>query len=70
MSTKDNLNNIKNTIYLKLSDPKFISKIGISIACISAITTLVLTDFGHIKDTDALVCCYGNTSCYGNVTCW
>jgi len=69
MSIKEDIDNVKNILYLKLSDPKIVSKIGISLACISAITcSLVLTDFGHINSADALVCCYSNCYCYR--CCW
>ena len=71
MSIKEDIDNVKNILYLKLSDPKIVSKIGISLACISAITcSLVLTDFGHINSADAGggVCCYSN--CYGNCYCY
>lgn len=68
--TKLNLDEVKKEIYSKLNDPQFLYKAGVSISCGAAILSLILSDFGMLKDTFADgSCCYSNcyTNCY---SCW
>jgi len=60
---KDKMDLMKS-VYLKLHDPEFLFKAGVSVSCVLAIISLIVSDFGMLKDSSAGVCCYSNCYCY------
>lgn len=54
--------NLIESIYPKLYNPDFLFKVGVSASCIFAIVSLIVSDFGMLRNSSAGVCCYSN--CY------